>query len=250
VPEHVIWLSLAIFVVALLYSSVGHAGASGYIAVMSLFSLAPEVIRPTALVLNLLVASIGTYQFWRAGFLDCQLFWPFAIAAAPFAMFGGYAKLPTHYFKILVGFVLLFSAIRFLIRPSSDEVASKPSTPAAMGIGVGLGLLSGLTGTGGGIFLTPILLLKRWAQAKTAAAISAAFILVNSLAGLLGLVFRNSSSPELKLSFSLAATTGAAAIVGGAIGSYAGSRRLDHTMIKRLLAIVLLIAGLKFLLTK
>ena len=165
-------------------------------------------------------------------------------------MFGGYAKLPTHYFKILVGIVLLFSAIRFLFRPSSDEVASKPSTPAAMGIGVGLGLLSGLTGTGGGIFLTPILLLKRWAKAKTAAAISAAFILVNSLAGLMGLVFRNSGSPELKISFSLAAATGAAAILGGAIGSYAGSRRLDHTMIKRLLAIVLLIAGLKFLLTK
>src|SRR4051812_43610594 len=145
-PEHIVWLSLAVFVVALLYSSVGHAGASGYIAVMSLFSLAPTVIRPTALVLNILVACIGAFQFWRAGHFSWALFWPFAILAIPLAFLGGYINLPTHLFKVVVGIVLLFSAVRFLWRPSEDAAGGEPSRPAAISIGAGLGLLAGLTG--------------------------------------------------------------------------------------------------------
>ncbi|HEY2139577.1 MAG TPA: sulfite exporter TauE/SafE family protein, partial [Chthoniobacterales bacterium] len=171
-PEHLLLLTLVIFLVAFLYSSVGHAGASGYIAVMSLFSLAPAVIRPTALVLNILVACIGTFQFWRAGHFSWRLFWPFAVLAIPLAFVGGYINLPTHVFKVLVGIVLLFSAIRFFWRPSEDIVTGEPSRPAAIGIGAGLGLLAGLTGTGGGIFLTPLLLSMRWARAKAAAAVS------------------------------------------------------------------------------
>ena len=164
--EFVVFLSLAMFCIAFLYSSVGHAGASGYIAVMTLFSLAPAEIKPTALALNILVASIGSWQFWRAGHFSWRLFWPFAILSFPLAYVGGYLNLPTHIFKIVVGVVLLFSAIRFLMPQIAETEPHAPSKPVANGVGAFLGLLSGLTGTGGGIFLTPILLLMRWATTK------------------------------------------------------------------------------------
>jgi uncharacterized protein len=180
-PEQLALLALGMLLVALLYSSVGHAGASGYIAVMSLFSLTPAVIKPTALLLNILVASIGTFQFWRAGHFSWRLFWPFALLSIPLAFVGGWLNLPAHIFKVIVGLVLWSSAVRFLLQPSSDQVRHEPSPPAALSIGAGLGLLSGLSGTGGGIFLTPLLLLMRWAHTKTAAAVSAFFILVNSV---------------------------------------------------------------------
>ena len=237
--DHLPLLTAAILLVAFLYSSVGHAGASGYIAVMSLFSLAPHFIKPTALVLNILVAAIGAWQFWRAGHFSWRLFWPFAALAVPFAFLGGWIDLPTRLFKILVGIVLLFSAIRFLARPSADEATGEPSRPLACSIGAGLGLLAGLTGTGGGIFLTPLLLFKKWARTKQAAAVSALFILANSVAGLLGNIASTRRFPSFAIWLALAA------IVGGAAGSYFGSRRFDHTTIKRCLAIVLLIAGAK-----
>jgi hypothetical protein len=185
-PDQLPLLAAAVLLVAFLYSSVGHAGASGYIATMSLFSLAPGVIKPSALLLNILVASIGAWQFWRAGHFSWRLFWPFALLSIPAAFLGGYINLPTHIFKAAVGLVLWFSAARFLLRPGDDAVLHEPSRPAALSVGAGLGLLSGLTGTGGGIFLTPLLLLMRWARTKTAAAVSALFILVNSASGLLG----------------------------------------------------------------
>ncbi len=243
-PEQLPFLTLAILVVAFLYSCVGHAGASGYIAVMTLFSLAPADIKPTALVLNILVASIGTWQFWRAGYFTWRLFWPFALLAIPMAFVGGYLNLPTHVFKVLIGVVLLFSAARFFFRPAGDSVANEPSRPLAISLGAGLGLLSGLTGTGGGIFLTPLLLFKRWATTKNAAAVSALFILVNSASGLLG----NLSSTRRFPAF--AVVLAVAAIAGGTAGSYFGSRKFDHTVIKRLLAVVLLIAGTKLIMTK
>lgn len=240
-PENLPWLAVAVLLVALLYSSVGHAGASGYIAVMSLFALAPAVIKPTALVLNILVASIATWQFWRAGYFSWRLFWPFAVLSVPLAFAGGYVNLPTHAFKVLVGVVLLFSAVRFLIRPSADEVAHEPARPVAIALGAALGLLAGLTGTGGGIFLTPLLLLLRWARTKTAAAVSALFILVNSAAGLLGNFAGTRQFPAFAL------VLAAAAVLGGAAGSYWGSRHLQPTAIKRCLAVVLLIAGAKLI---
>jgi uncharacterized membrane protein YfcA len=243
-PEQLSLLTLAIFVVAFLYSCVGHAGASGYIAVMSLFSLPPTLIRPTALVLNILVACIGTWQFWRAGHFSWRLFWPFAVLAIPMAFLGGYINLPTHVFKVVVGIVLLFSAGGFLFRPPKDSLAHEPPRLVAIPVGAGLGLLSGLTGTGGGIFLTPLLLFSHWARAKTAAAVSALFILVNSASGLLG----NFSSTKLFPSF--AVVLAIAAVIGGTAGSYLGSRRFDAATIKRLLAIVLLIAGLKLIFTR
>ncbi len=243
-PEHLPFLTLAILLVAFLYSCVGHAGASGYIAVMALFNLAPTEIKPTALILNILVASIATWQFWRAGHFSWSLFWPFALLAIPMAFVGGYVNLPTHVFKMLIGVVLLFSAVRFLVRPLADSVEGAPSRPLAISLGAGLGLLSGLTGTGGGIFLTPLLLFKRWALAKNATAVSALFILVNSISGLLG----NLSSTRYFPGFAIALAV--AAIVGGTVGSYYGSRKLDPTTIKRLLATVLLIAGAKLILMK
>jgi uncharacterized membrane protein YfcA len=236
-PEQIPWLTAAVFAVALLYSSVGHAGASGYLAVMALAGLAPAVIKPTALVLNILVASIGTWQFWRAGYFSWRLFWPFAALAVPCAFVGGRLSLPAEAFRLLLGVVLLASAARFFARPAEPAATRAPSRPAALGVGAGLGLLAGLTGTGGGIFLTPLLLLMRWARTKEAAAVSALFILVNSTAGLLGNLSATRSVPAL------AAPLAVAAVAGGVVGSYCGSRRFPVAAVRRLLAAVLLIAG-------
>jgi uncharacterized membrane protein YfcA len=243
-PDHLSLITLCIFIVAFLYSCVGHAGASGYIAVMSLFSLAPASIKPTALILNILVASLGTYQFWRAGHFSWRLFWPFAVPSIPCAFLGGYLNLPTHIFKIIVGIVLLFSALRFFASPSADSEPHDPSRPVSLGVGAGLGLLSGLTGTGGGIFLTPLLILMHWARTKTASALSAVFILVNSLSGLFGNLTATKTFPAFAWPFAIAA------VLGGGVGSYLGSSRFPVTIIKRLLAVVLTIAGLKLIFTR
>jgi uncharacterized membrane protein YfcA len=241
-PDLLLVLVAGVFVIALLYSSVGHAGASGYIAVMSLLGLAPEVIKPTALTLNILVATIGAWQFWRAGHFSWRLFWPFALFSAPFAFLGGYLNLPTHLFKLLVGMVLLYSALMLLTRPPAESEPRSPSRIASFGAGAGLGLLSGLTGTGGGIFLTPLLLFMHWARTKQAAAVSALFILVNSITGLAGNVSSTRHFPDFALALLVAVG------LGGAIGSWFGSRRFAPTQIKRLLAVVLLIAGAKLIL--
>jgi uncharacterized membrane protein YfcA len=241
--ETLVVLIAGVFVIALLYSSVGHAGASGYIAVMSLLSLAPAEIKPIALALNILVASIGSFQFWRAGHFSWGLFWPFALLSVPFAFLGGYLNLPTQVFKVVVGIVLLISAAQFLFRPPAESEPHPPARPVAMGVGAGLGLLSGLTGTGGGIFLTPLLIFLKWARTKTASATSALFILLNSISGLLGNFSATQTFPRFGVSLLVAAA------MGGAIGSYFGSRRLAPPVIKRLLAVVLIIAGLKLVFT-
>lgn len=241
--EYLVLLALAIFVVALLYSSVGHAGASGYIAVTSLAGLAPVTIKPVALTLNIVVALIGTWQFWRAGHFSWRLFWPFALLSIPLAFAGGYVNLPTHVFKVLIGIVLLFSAVYFFVRAPQNDAAREPSRAVAIPVGAGLGLLSGLTGTGGGIFLTPLMLFMHWATVKRTAAVSALFILVNSISGLAGNIASTRNFPTFALVFV------AAVILGGSAGSYFGSRRFEPAVIKRLLAIVLLIAGCKLIFT-
>ena len=242
-PDLLAALTIGVFLVALLYSSVGHAGASGYIAVMALLSVAPAIIKPTALTLNILVASIGSYQFWKAGHFRWPLFWPFALAATPLAFIGGWLNLPAPGLKVALGLVLLFSATNFLLRPKEPAQTQLPSRPVALGTGAGLGLLAGLTGTGGGIFLTPLLLLMKWAPTRQASAVSALFILCNSVAGLAGNVSATGS-----LSLTALPLVGAV-IAGGAIGSYFGSRRFPQETIKRFLAAVLTIAGLKLVLT-
>ena len=241
---HLVILFLAIGLIAFLYSSVGHAGASGYIATMTLLGVVPTVIRPTALVLNILVASIGTFQFWRAGHFSWKLFWPFALLSIPAAYVGGYLQPSASILRILIGMVLLFSAARLLFRRSDPPQIFPPSRPVAIGVGAGLGFLAGLTGTGGGIFLTPLLLFCSWARIRQAAAVSALFIWVNSIAGLVGYFTKVHSIPSL--GFILAA----AAIIGGIIGSHLGSRRLAVRVISLFLATVLIIAGTKLILTR
>jgi uncharacterized protein len=240
---HFVLLFLAVGLVAFLYSSVGHAGASGYIAVMTLFGVAPMVIRPTALVLNILVASIGTLQFWRAGHFSWKLFWPFALLSIPAAYLGGYLQPSASILRILIGIVLLFSAGRLVIRRSDPPQTFPPSRSVAISVGAALGFLAGLTGTGGGIFLTPLLLFCQWAHIRQAAAVSALFIWVNSIAGLVGYFTKVRSIP------SLGPILAAAAIIGGSIGSHLGSRRFAVRAISLFLAAVLLIAGTKLIFT-
>src|SRR4051812_48636979 len=242
--SHLILLFLAVGLIAFLYSSIGHAGASGYIATMTLFGLAPTVIRPTALVLNILVACIGTFQFWRAGHFTWKLFWPFALLSIPAAYWGGHLQLPASILKVLIGVVLLFSALRLIFRRGDPPETVPPALPIAAATGGAIGFLSGLTGTGGGIFLTPLLLFFKWAHIRQAAAVSALFIWVNSIAGLVGYFTKVRSIPSL--GFILAA----AAIIGGIIGSHLGSRRFAVGVISRCLAAVLIIAGIKLILTR
>ena len=241
---HLTFLFLAVGVIALLYSSVGHAGASGYIAVMALWGLAPTIIRPTALALNILVASIGSYQFWKAGHFSWKLFWPFALVSVPAAYLGGYLQLPAAILKTLIGLVLIFSAVRLMFRRNDPPEVNPPTHPVALAVGGGIGFLSGLTGTGGGIFLTPTLLFFKWAKIRQAAAVSALFILVNSISGLVGYFSANHSIPSL--GFALAP----AVVICGALGSYLGSRRFPARTISLLLATVLLIAGIKLIFTR
>ena len=221
----------------------GHAGASGYLAAMALFGVAPEVMKPTALALNLLVASIASFKFYRAGHFSWPTFWPFAAASVPMAFVGGGIALPVTVYRPLLGAVLLYSAARFAFGfRGADEVRPIPVW-AALSIGAVIGLLSGLTGVGGGIFLSPVLLLMRWAPIRTTAAVSAAFILVNSAAGLAGHL---SSVGHLHPMVVLWA---AIAGVGGWIGSELGSRRLPPAILRGLLAAVLVVAGVKLILT-
>jgi uncharacterized membrane protein YfcA len=241
---HLIFLFLTIGVIAFLYSSVGHAGASGYIAVMTLFGLVTTTIRPTALVLNILVAIIGSLQFWRAGHFSWKLFWPFALLSVPTAYLGGYLQLPVQVLRIIIGLVLLFSAARLFFRRGDPLTVAPPPLPAALAVGSGIGFLSGLTGTGGGIFLTPLLLFAKWAKTKQASAVSALFILVNSIAGLAGFVSARQSIPTLAMFLS------AAAIIGGAVGSHLGSRKFPVRTISIMLATVLVIAGSKLIFTR
>jgi uncharacterized protein len=241
-PIDLLLLLAGVTVVAFLYASVGHAGASGYIAVMSLLALAPAVIKPTALVLNVLVATVAATQFARAGHFRWQLFWPFALLAPPMAFVGGWLQLPAQAFQLLIGLVLLYSAAQLIFKPEPKDLLRAPAAPVAIVIGAAIGLLSGLTGTGGGIFLTPLLLLMGWAGAKNAAAVSALFILLNSAFGLAGWVASGQPWPAIPL-WALLAAAGA----GGAVGATLGSRVFEPVWIKRLLAVVLVVAGAKLL---
>ncbi len=243
-PAEVIALTLFILGAAVLYSSVGHAGASGYLAAMAILGVAPTVMKPTALVLNILVAAIASIRFWRAGYFSWRTFWPFALGSIPLAFVGGALQLPGAVYKYAVGVVLLLAAVqlaRSASRAAGPSVASPAGAPIglAMGLGAVIGLVSGLVGVGGGIFLSPVLLFARWADVRQTSAVSAVFILVNSVSGLTGNVASVRYLPE-----AIPLWAGAAA-VGGLIGSELGSRRLATTTLRRLLALVLVIAGLK-----
>lgn len=238
----------AIFLVAVLYSSVGHGGASGYLAVLALFGTAAAVTRPTSLVLNLFVASITFVQFYRAGHFDWRIFLPFAAGSIPLAFLGGMIQLPTTVYKIVLGVALIFAAIRLAVNLKSEDETNAPRIWICLLVGAGLGFVSGLVGIGGGVFLTPILLLFGWAETKKAAGVSALFIFVNSVSGLLGnwLLGRNSQLSNLPQNVWLWVL---AAIVGGIIGSTMGSFRFNSLTLRRVLAVGLLIAGVKLIFT-
>lgn len=236
-------LVVLIFVAALLYSSVGHGGASGYLAAMAIVGISPEVMRPTALTLNILVASIATVKYFRAGAFSWNLFWPFALASIPFAYIGGTLILPGQIYKPLVGAVLIYAAwYSFRTAHQSAQIlAGRPNISVLFFAGAALGLLSGLTGVGGGIFLSPLLLYFRWAKVKIISGIAAAFILVNSISALLGIT---ASAPVLPSALPLWA---AAAVIGGFAGAEYGSKRMGNPTIQKILAIVLVIAGTKMI---
>jgi hypothetical protein len=239
----IIALAVLIFIVALLYSTVGHAGASGYLAAMALFSISPLAMKPTALVLNILVAIIGTVRFYRAGFFSWRIFWPFILTSIPASFIGGALSLPVPIYKSIVGFVLLYSAVRLFFTASQADQGKVTHAPilAALLIGAVIGLLSGLTGVGGGIFLSPVLLIMHWARTKDTSGVAVAFILVNSIAGLLGHVSSLALVPTEILYWA------PAALIGGWIGTLLGTRVLPIAGIRRWLSVVLVLAGVKLL---
>jgi uncharacterized membrane protein YfcA len=238
--EHILLLSLFIFLVAGLYASVGHGGASGYLALMTLLSMPIATIKPVALMLNIAVSLIAFIQFYRSGFFNKKLFIPLAIASVPAAYAGGLLSIDAHVYKQLLGGLLFISAIR-LAMPLKKEaiVIQHLNIVLVVMIGASIGFLSGMIGIGGGIILSPLLILVRYSDIKTTSGISALFIFVNSIAGLLGqmhqgIVFSSSMSVMI-----------AVAIAGGLIGSYIGARQLNISMLKKVLAVVLFIASLK-----
>lgn len=231
----------AIFIIAILYSSVGHGGASGYLAVMALFAVPQATSRPSALLLNIFVAGIGTIQFYRASFFSWRTFLPFAVTSIPFAYLGGTITLPTTAYKIVLGVVLVVAATRLAINWNFDAETREPNIVIALIIGAIIGLLSGLVGVGGGIFLTPILLLMNWSETKTAAGVSAMFILVNSISGLAG-NYNQLINLQSNVWFWIVA-----ALAGGLLGSTLGAKRFDSLTLRRVLAVVLLFAGVKMI---
>jgi hypothetical protein len=236
-------LAALFLVAATLYGSVGHAGASAYLACMALVGVAPDVMKPTALVLNILVASIVTLRFAQARYVRPRAVLPFLVGSVPAAFIGGGLTLPADLYRPLVGVVLLVAAARFgwTAARAGDDFPPRAPRTAAVAAGAGIGLLAGLTGTGGGIFLTPLLLAAGWTGTRFAAGTSAAFILANSIAGLAGNIASVGSLPP-----ALPLWLGAVA-VGGAIGSQLGSRRMPAPWIRRALGAVLLVAGLKLI---
>jgi uncharacterized membrane protein YfcA len=242
-------LLLAVFflIAALLYASVGHAGASAYLAIMALTGVAPDVARPTALALNIVVATFVTLRFWRGGYISWRALLPFLLGSVPLAYLGGSLPVAPPLYKKLVGVVLLFAAAGMALTArraaEADTGQAKPRAPAlrAVGIGAAIGLLSGLTGTGGGIFLSPVLLFAGWAETRAASGLAAPFILGNSIGGLAGNVSRLAALPS-----TLPLWIGAV-VVGAVVGSEVGNRRAPTLWLRRALAAVLVIAGFKLI---
>lgn len=235
-------LVLLFILAAVLYSSVGHAGASAYLAAMALVGTTPEIMRPTALTLNLLVASIVVVRFARAGHLPWRQLVPLVVGSVPAAFIGGLIQLPGELYRPLVAIVLMIGAWRLATAHVGGEpLRARVPWPAGVLAGGGIGLLAGLTGTGGGIFLTPLLVFVGWAPTRQAAGLSGAFILANSIAGLAGIVTGGIRLPAELPIWVLA--VGA----GGLIGSWLGAARFSIFGLRRLLAVVLVVAALKLI---
>ena len=243
--EIIILFYSLLFLVAFLYSSVGHGGASGYLALMALFSIAPEVMKPTALLLNLFVSLTSFIQFYRGKHFNWKIFLPFAIASVPMAFVGGLIKVDADIYKKILGLLLIVPIIRFLFFANIKVGELRKSNPyLSLLIGAAIGFLSGLIGIGGGILLSPVLLLLKWTDMKQTAAISALFIFVNSLSGLAGQLIRGISFSNEMYAYVVVA------FVGGVCGAYYGSLRFQQNILKYMLAVVLMVAAYKLLFTQ
>ena len=238
-------MALLMGLAAALYSTVGHGGASAYLAIMALFSVAPETMRPTALALNLVVAGLGLWRYGRAGQINAKLLAAFVIAAAPAAFVGGGIAVPPEIYRPLVGIVLWAAAIRLFWQPVrlSERAPRPPSLAVALPVGAALGLLAGLTGTGGGIFLSPLIILFGWEDARRTSGIAAGFIFINSVAGLAGNLASVRALPA-ELPWLVAAV-----VIGAAVGTWLGSVRLPKPRLLQGLGLVLVIAGVKLIFT-
>lgn len=231
------------FLVAIIFSAIGHAGASGYLAVMALMGMAPAVMKPTALTLNILVATVATVQFYRAGFFSWRALWPFVLTSIPMAFLGGAHQLPGEAYKLVVGIILVASAVMILASQKLriEKPTLFPHMPISWALlsGAIIGLVSGLVGTGGGVFLSPLMVLACWATVRQATGVIAAFVLLNSIAGLAGYVSKIAQLPTHTYLWL------GAVLLGALIGTELGRKRLKLPALEGILALVLLIAGLK-----
>lgn len=233
-----------LFLVAFLYASVGHGGASGYLALMALFAVSPAIMRPTALLLNLFVSSTSFIQFYRGGHFKWKTFWPFVLTSIPLSFIGGMMTIQSSIYKKMLGVLLLIPVIRFFFFKNTDPKDFKPSNiPLSLAIGAIIGLLSGMIGIGGGIILSPVLLLLKWTDQKQTAAISAAFIFVNSLSGLAGQLVNGFEFNNYMIAYV------SVAFAGGICGAYFGALKFPQTVLKNVLACVLALAAYKLLFT-
>ena len=242
-PSVSTWLLLFIAIAAILYSSVGHGGASGYLAAMALFGLEPALMKPAALTMNIFVTALVLTRMSRAGLFNWRLFVPFAIASVPMAFIGGAYTINSAAYKVMVGVALLLSMWRLLWEGNDSDRIKMPRLWVALPVGGLLGLVSGLTGVGGGIFLSPLLLFFHWTSMRGSVAIAAAFILLNSIAGLAGYATTASVWPA---DIPVLVIT---AVLGAVIGSELGLRRLAPVRLRKVLAVVLAIAGAKMIAT-
>jgi uncharacterized membrane protein YfcA len=234
------FLLILLLAVAFLYASVGHGGASGYLALMSLFAFPVTFMKPTALVLNILVSAISFYFYYRERKFEWKLFYPFAVTSIPFSFLGGIITIETHIYKVILATVLLFAIARLVGLLGKQKRGLKPiNIPLALFIGAIIGFLSGLIGIGGGIILSPVILLLGWADIKKSAAVSALFIFVNSISGLFGFVAKGGTLPISSVSLI------AVVLIGGILGGYFGSKKMNVPMLRNVLAFVLLIAVFK-----
>ncbi len=233
-----------LFMVAFLYSSVGHGGASGYLALMALFNFTSATMRPTALMLNIIVSGIAFVQFYRKGFFRWDLFWPFAVTSLPAAFIGGLIDLDEVAYGRVLGVLLLLSVVRLLM-PLSIHAKSKSNVNifGALISGAFIGLISGTIGIGGGIILSPLILLLNWADRKETAAVSSLFIFVNSLAGIAGVFLKGNKFDNLMIGML------AVSFAGGMLGAYAGASKFNSSVLKYTLSFVLIIASAKLLFT-
>jgi hypothetical protein len=240
--EHLFFFYVLLFVVAFLYASVGHGGASGYLALMAIFGFAPETMKPTALLLNLFVSLIAFIQYYRGKHFNWKVFLPFAIASIPLAFLGGRITVDALVYKKILGLLLLVPIARFLFfRNLNASELKSPNFILSLCIGGIIGLLSGMIGIGGGILLSPVLLLLKWADMKRAAAISSLFIFVNSIAGLAGQFSMGLHFTKDMFAYAIIA------IIGGLLGSYLGAMKFNQTVLKYALSLVLLLAAFKLL---